>query len=185
IFITKERGVVSAEFESFDNSPYGDSPRYQEDELKAFVEEAVSSYNKNCGAAEKAYIENKEDYLPVAVESLVVEDKVAKLILDFATADDYLQFNGTADVVPVKDLIIGTVKDGIDSGLDFSGMLNEKGEPADQEKLTSSEKYSLVAVTGNTVMKVEGKIKYVSEGVTIKDENTVVTTEGTNYIIFK
>ena len=43
IFIQKDRKVVSAEIESFDNSAYADSPRYKEDELKAFVEDAVIS----------------------------------------------------------------------------------------------------------------------------------------------
>ena len=34
-------------------------------------------------------------------------------------------------------------------------------------------------------MKVEGKVVYMSAGVTLKDEHTVVTTDDTSYIIFK
>lgn len=190
IFVTKDRQVVSAEIESFDNSAYADSPRYQEADLKAFVEEAVTSYNQTASGFSYAYAADAkeakvEGTLPVSIESLTVQDNVATLLLDYKTADDYLAFNGTADTVPVKDLIIGTVKDGVDSGLDFSGMLNADGSAADVEKLTSSETYMLVAVTGTTVMKVEGDVKYMSAGVTLKDENTVVTTEDTCYIIFK
>ena len=85
----------------------------------------------------------------------------------------------------MKDLIIGTVQDGVNSGLDFSGMVNADGTAADLDKLTSSSKYSLVSVTGSTVMKVEGKVVYMSAGVTLKDEHTVVTTDDTSYIIFK
>ena len=112
-------------------------------------------------------------------------DNTATLLLDFASADDYLLFNGTADAAPVKDLIIGTVQDGVNSGLDFSSMVNADGTAADLDKLTSSSKYSLVSVTGSTVMKVEGKVVYMSAGVTLKDEHTVVTTDDTSYIIFK
>lgn len=190
IFVTKDRQVVSAEIESFDNSAYADSPRYQEADLQAFVEEAVIAYNETASGLSYAYAADAkdakvEDTLPVAIESLTVQDSVATPILDYETADDYLSFNGTADTVPVKDLIIGTVKDGVDSGLDFSGMLNADGTAADVEELTASEKYMLVAVTGSTVMKVEGKVQYMSAGVTLQDENTVVTTEDTCYIIFK
>lgn len=185
IFIQKDRKVVSAEIESFDNSAYADSPRYKEDELKAFVEDAVITYNSENGGAAKAYVEEKGEELPVAVESLTVADNTATLLLDFASADDYLLFNGTADAAPVKDLIIGTVQDGVNSGLDFSSMVNADGTDADLDKLTSSSKYSLVSVTGSTVMKVEGKVVYMSAGVTLKDEHTVVTTDDTSYIIFK
>lgn len=190
IFVTKDRGVVSAEIESFDNSAYADNPRYKEEDLKAFVEETVIAYNQSASGLGYAYAKDAkdakaEDTLPVAIESLTVKDNVATLILDYNSADAYLAFNGSADSVPVKDLIIGTVRDGVNSGLDFSGMLNADGSAADLEKLTSSEKYMLVAVTGTTVMKVEGDVKYMSPGVTLKDENTVVTTEDTCYIIFK
>ena len=89
IFIQKDRKVVSAEIESFDNSAYADSPRYKEDELKAFVEDAVITYNSENGGAAKAYVEEKGEELPVAVESLTVADNTATLLLDFASADDY------------------------------------------------------------------------------------------------
>ena len=48
------------------------------------------------------------------------------------------------------------------------------------------QKYSLVAITGPARMMVEGKVRYMSSGVTLADESTVVTSgDETVYIIFK
>jgi len=185
IFVKKDGTVVSADIEEFNNSQF-DTPRYYESELTAFIEEAVLAYNTE--TANKAFtradqLDNSKETLPVAIQQIKVEENMATLILDYAKASDYLAFN--EDVQMFEELIIGHVSDGVSSGLDFAGMKNADGSDADVEKLKSNDKYSLVSVTGAGVVKVEGKVVYMSSGVTLKDENTVVTTEGTSYIIFK
>ena len=83
----------------------------------------------------------------------------------------------------LRDLIIGSVQNGIDSGLDFSGMVKADGAEAAVEEIQDDAKYSLVAVTGAVRMTVEGKVRYMSAGVTLADENTVVTSEDS--IVFR
>ena len=92
IFIQKDRKVVSAEIESFDNSAYADSPRYKEDELKAFVEDAVITYNSENGGAAKAYVEEKGEELPVAVESLTVADNTSGEGSDYRNGSGRCEF---------------------------------------------------------------------------------------------
>lgn len=185
IFIQKDRTISSAEIESFDNSGF-DTPRYDAAELQQFVEEAVSAYNSEKAGTTAVRVEEKsEETLPVAIEKLEVKDNVATLILNYAGTEEYLEFNGTTDYVAVQDLIVGTVADGNTSGLDYAGMVKADGTAADAAEIKEEEKYSLVSVTGDVVVKVEGKVQYMSSGVTLIDENTVQTPEGTSYIVFK
>lgn len=185
IFVKKDKTVVSAEMVSVDNSEF-DTPRYDENEMKTFLEAAVKEYNKEACGQDFAYAKDTKEALNISIEEFKVENKVAAARLNYASSEDYLKFNGTEDSGSVKDLIIGTVADGISSGLDFSGMVNADGSAAGVEEIQKNTKYSLVAITGPARMMVEGKVRYMSSGVTLADESTVVTSgDETVYIIFK
>ncbi|MCJ7836227.1 hypothetical protein MUB23_12615 [Cuneatibacter sp. NSJ-177] len=185
IFVKKDKTVVSAEMVSVDNSEF-DTPRYDENEMKTFLETAVKEYNKEACGQDFAYAKDTKEALNISIEEFKVENKVAAARLNYASSEDYLKFNGTEDSGSVKDLIIGTVADGISSGLDFSGMVNADGSAAGVEEIQKNTKYSLVAITGPARMMVEGKVRYMSSGVTLADESTVVTSgDETVYIIFK
>lgn len=185
IFVKKDKTVVSAEMVSVDNSEF-DTPRYDENEMKTFLEERVKEYNKEACGQDFAYAKDTKEALNISIEEFKVENKVAAARLNYASSEDYLKFNGTEDSGSVKDLIIGTVADGISSGLDFSGMVNADGSAAGVEEIQKNTKYSLVAITGPARMMVEGKVRYMSSGVTLADESTVVTSgDETVYIIFK
>ena len=185
IFVKKDKTVVSAEMVSIDNSEF-DTPRYDENEMKTFLESAVKEYNKEACGQDLAYAKDTKEALNISIEEFKVENKIASARLNYASSEDYLKFNGTEDSGSVKDLIIGTVADGISSDLDFSGMVNADGSAAGVEDIQKNTKYSLVAITGPARMMVEGKVRYMSSGVTLADENTVVTSgDETVYIIFK
>lgn len=184
IFVKEDRTVVSAEFVNIDNSEF-ETPRYDQAELQTFLEDTVKEYNQETCGQNFAYADDAEEDLRVSVDEFSVENNIAKAILNYASAEDYLSFNGTENEGCLKDLIIGSVQNGIDSGLDFSGMVNADGEEVSAEDVQDDAKYTLVAVTGSTRMVVDGKVRYVSSGVTVEDENTVVTSgDSTVYVIF-
>jgi len=191
IYILKDRSIIGAEVEDFDNSEF-DTPRYSESELMTFVEDEVRDYNEE--AAGLAYcrteeLPDKKSALPISIKSLAVADGVATLQLEYAGYKDYLAFNGTTNAVPIQNLIIGTVSDGISSNLDFSDMVKvEKGKSqgaVSADEVRQNSKYTLVAVTGTTQIQVEGTICYISEALTLVDAHTVECENGTQYIIFK
>ena len=192
IFIKKDRTITGAEIESFDNSQF-DTPRYSETELLTFAEDLVKAYNKEQVNLEFAYasdVAEEEDVtLPVAIQSLTVSGKTATLLIDYEDYKDYLQFNGTSYGVPVQNLIVGTVADGVSSDLTFENMQAvEKGAvagAADPAEIMEKTKYMLVAVTGETLVSVEGTVKYISDGITYVNENTVRVNGSNQYIIFK
>ena len=192
IFVQEDRHIIGAEIEPFDNSAF-DTPRYSDTELIAFVEDAVRDFNEE--KAGQAFVraeevKDQEDVvLPVAINRLEVSEGVATLILEYDSAATYLEFNGRTDEVPVQNLIVGTINDGINSGLDFENMVkvDEGAEAGDAayDETTHNKQYNLVAVNGDTVLKVCGEIVFMTKGMTLLDAYTVKTTEGTNYIVYK
>ncbi len=194
IFIRRDRHIVGAEVESFDNSKF-DTPRYSDTELVAFVEDSVRSFNEEQAglsytrADELGTVSDDEGeaVLPVAIEKIEVADSVATLILDYKDSDSYLAFNTTSEAVYIQNLIVGTVQNGNDSNLTYDNMINaEDGTPADPVDIMDREKYMLAAIEGDTLVKVEGEIVYLTKDMTLVDENTARTAKGIiNYIIFK
>ncbi len=176
IYVRKDGTVVSADIEGFEGS------NYSEDELKAYVEEAVKAYNGEHGALAEAY-EDKETSLPVAIESLEVKDGTASLFLNYAGCGDYLDFTGTAGMEGgISVLEKATVAE-----MSLSGNFqNAKGEDAALDGVTKNGKYHVVKIEGPVTMQVEGTVKYVSTGVTIDGKHTVTTPAAVvSYIVFK
>lgn len=193
IFIRRDRHVIGAEIESFDNSSF-ETPRYSDTELISFVEDSVRNYNEESAnlpyvrAEELENIKSEEELvLPVSIQMINVADNVATLLLDYQDSTHYLAFNGTSEAVAIQNLIVGTVKNGNDSNLTYSNMVNaEDGTDAMAADIMDHEKYMLVAVEGDTLVTCEGQIMYLTKGMELKDEFTVRTVPGeTNYIVFK
>ncbi|MBO4290121.1 MAG: hypothetical protein J5865_08505 [Lachnospiraceae bacterium] len=193
IFIRRDRHVIGAEVESFDNSSF-ETPRYSDTELTAFVEDSVRAYNEEKAnlpyvrAEELKDIKSEEELvLPVSIQLINVADKVATVMLDYADSANYLAFNGTSEAVDIQNLIVGTVKNGNDSNLTYSNMVKaEDGSDAMAVDIMDLDKYMLVAVEGNTLVTCEGKIFFMTKGMELVDEFTVRTVPGeTNYIVFK
>ena len=193
IFIRRDRHVIGAEVESFDNSSF-ETPRYSDTELIAFVEDSVRDYNEK--KADLPYVreeelkdvKSEEDLvLPVCIQLIDVSDKVATVMLDYADSANYLAFNGTSEAVAIQNLIVGTVKNGNDSNLTYSNMVKaEDGTDVMAADIMEYEKYMLAAVEGDTLVTCEGKIIFMTKGMELVDEFTVRTVPGeTNYIVFK
>ncbi len=184
IYIRKDRTVASAEVEEFDNSSF-DVQRYDEEELLAFVEEIVINYNETESGLAYAYAKETKEDLPVSITSLSVSNGMATLILNYASADDYLAFCAEQSETTIEDLIVGTVEDGNNSGLDYSGMVKADGTEVEVSKIASSTSMTLVMIIGSATVQVQGTVRYMSAEVTLVEDDTVVTPEGTSYIIFK
>lgn len=176
IFAKKDGTVISADIEEFD------SESYSVEDLTAFVEEAVSAYNKEHDAEEKAYAENKE-VLPVAINEIKVsEDKKASLLLKYATTEDYVEFTGTAGM----EEGIASLETKLLEELPDAKYLKADGTEIETDAISVTQNTMIVSIEGPVKMVVEGTIQFVSDGVTIVDKNTVTTPSGeVSYVIFK
>ena len=185
LYIDKNGSVISAEITSFDNSRFAEA-RYDAEELKTFVEDAVKAYNSSAGSPALAYAEELEDkkaVLPVAIQSLDVTEKEAMLLMDYVDCETYLKFNETDNTI--TDLELPSAPAAVASGISLDGFVNAEGEVVDTSKARESEKYKVAVITGETMVTVNGRIAGVS-GAEILDEHTASAREGVvNYILFR
>ena len=82
IYITRDGGIKSAELTDFDNRAF-ETARYSEAELKLFVQSRVKAYNE------------AKQQEAITVDLLQVKDKIAELILSYATFEDFMAFQGS------------------------------------------------------------------------------------------
>lgn len=184
IQIKSDGRVVSAEVASISNDGF-DTPRYDEEGLKASVEEDVLAYNKK--TANLSYTDKSDaDGLPASIEKFKVKGDEAKVVLEFSSATHYLDFYGVTEASYVKDLVVGTVGDGINSGVSFENMLDSSGEAAISVDIKENTGYRLVKIYGEIDVEVDGRIVYYSKTMTKVSNDTVTASgTGTEYIVFK
>lgn len=165
-----------------------DNDTYNQDELKAYVEEAVVDYNTaNGGAAASGNTEGAAK-LPVALRSCTLEGKTGTLVFDYASTGDFVKFaQETGDNThTVTALSVSTVADAVAAGeLSDVAFVNPSGKAVAQTDVTKQTGYYVVSLEGAAVIQVEGAVAYMTEGVSLRDSYTAVVPEGKNYIVFQ
>lgn len=151
IFITSKGLVQSAVIESFDKS------YYDFDELYETVEKEV-----------KAYCLDKNEEA-VTISSLVEENNSVALMMDYQTVKDYVEFNEIL-------LFSGTFSEAAAAGYLPEELYDVDGNSieVDMESLADLK----VIVTEESVcIQTSGKIKYVSDNVTVLDKKLAKAME--------
>lgn len=165
-----------------------DNDTYNQDELKAYVEEAVVDYNTANGGAAASGNTEGEAKLPVALRSCTLEGKTGTLVFDYASAGDFVKFaQETGDNThTVTALSVSTVADAVAAGeLSDVAFVNPSGKVVAQTDVTKQTGYYVVSLEGAAVIQVEGAVAYMTEGVSLRDSYTAVVPEGKNYIVFQ
>lgn len=161
---------------------------YSQEELKAFVEEAVVDYNTANGGAAAAANSEGAAKLPVALQSCTLEGKTGTLVFQYATADDFVGFSGENgdNTHTVTAMAVKTVGDAVAAG-DFDGVtfVNPSGKEVAADEVTKQAAYYAVMAEGAAVIQTEGQIAFMTEGISLRDSYTAVMPEGKNVIIFK
>ena len=174
IYVTKELAVESAMVYTSDKP----NELYTVEGLSSYVEEAVTSYNtEHGGAAEK---------LPAALKSCSLEGQTGKLVFEYASADDFVNFsteNGD-NTHSITGLSVGTAAE-LAGELEGMTFLTAAGKDAELASVTGESKNKAVIVEGAGTVYVEGGVAFVTEGVRVKASNAVITSEGTNCIVFQ
>ena len=167
IKVNKNGTVVAASVEEFDKS------YYSEEELSAFVENTIKAYQKENGEAS------------VSLESLKVEEGKATLFINYETPTDYAKFNG-------EELFVGTVLDAMAAGYNLNGTYYTIDGVTVGSSTTIDfidDDLKVVIVKEKVRVIVPGKIKYISDNISIIDKNTVVPSNkdaaGYMIIIYK
>lgn len=173
IYVTEEGTFQTATVESYVQQEY-----YNGDELKTFLEEAVSQYNGANGQNQ------------VTLDSCTLDNGTAKMMFHYASPDALIGF--TTQYEDKENQVESIAVDKLSEvygqseseGVTF---IKADGKKADQKAVSKrGESQAVVVTSANPVtIQTQGKILFVSDNVVIKDSHTVQTTKGKSYIIFK
>lgn len=159
IYITSKGAVQSALMESFDKDYY-DFEEFSED-----VKKEVKSYCLDV---------NEE---VITIESLTQENDMITLMMNYQTAEDYAAFNEVL-------LFTGTYAEAVDAGYVPDELYDTEGQIADMdsEKLDD---LKIVVTEEDFCIQTSGKIKYVSDNVSVIDKKMAKSMEaGKNHPAF-
>ena len=179
VMIEKDGNVQWVSVETYDK---GD---YPEEELTAFVQERISSFNASLGKAENSENTEGAEKLPVALVSAKIGDGKAFTITEYDTASRIVEF---AREIGDYNVTFTALEAGrvavLGQGLEAVAFKDMKGNAVDASQAVSDGQQFLVKAEGPGVIKTEKKILYVSDGCSLRDSSTVETPEeGTSYII--
>ncbi len=152
IFITSEGEVKSAIMESFEKS------YYDFEELSEEVEKEVKSYCLDV---------NQEDV--ITVESLTEENYAVALFMNYRTVGDYEAFNEVL-------LFNGTYEEAILAGHIPGDLYDAEGVQADVSKEELA-KLKVIVTEESINVQTSGRIKYVSNNVTVVDKKLAKALE--------
>lgn len=159
VCVEENGSIISLDVEQFEQD------YYDAEELKSYVNDAVSAYTKENGMG------------TVKVEELTVEGETARLQMKYKTALDYSAFN---DI----ELYHGNVLDAIAAGYVFDGDFAkvEAGAvvgTATKQEIYDEQELKVVIIRANMDVQVEGEICYVScENVNLTGASSVSIREG-------
>jgi ATP-dependent protease HslVU (ClpYQ) peptidase subunit len=173
IYITSEGGLQTETVEKYEKHDY-----YNSDELKSYVEEKISDYNKSHGDG------------AVVLATCTMENGKATMKLNYNSGENLVEFakesNDTANQVDsiAVDLLSQKLEQIETEGVTF---VKTNGKQADKEALLKKgECHVAVVETQNPVtLQTQGKILFISDKVEVKNGHTATLAQGKNYIIFK
>lgn len=190
IYITKDGVIFSGMVESFDTNK---KENYREESLQRFVLEEVALYNESLGALKAAQNEEGKEPLPVAVQSCDLRDGCVTAVYRYRDSESFLDFGrqyfGASD--RVKGFMVCSVEEARKAGwLEGAGLvkLQKNGEEKalGNRELDKLDKGRVVWVETDypVEIQVEGRVRYVTEGVVVVDKNTAQVPAGAYYLLF-
>lgn len=186
IYIAKDGTISSAAVGTLEQD------YYTEQGMAERIGGIIAEYNESQGAKRSAQNTEGEAALPVALTACTIQDKKGTAIYEYADSSSFLQFAQVMDVSnAVNDFGTDTVANGRVKGWlvdgEFSKVSKGSLAAAGPEEISKLGNERVVMVeTGQPVTVVtEGKILYLTAGVTLSGEHQAEVPEGKHYLIFK
>lgn len=177
VYVTRGGAVTGAVVEKLENDYYDEAG------LKASVEEDLAGLNAASGSGGEA---------AVSVKECSIKDGVAKLLIDFKDGETYglymEQFGDEDGTNRITGLSVTDTAGALANG-DLEDTVFHKASGDSKEIAVSDiakEKLYVAVTEGPGLLQTEGKIRYVSENVTVTGDTTAQTPdEGKAVIVFQ
>ena len=167
LYITGEGTVTSAVIEDCSGDVY------DETELREYVEKLLTDFNGGSG----------ED-VPVSIRECEISDGTAKLVLDFRDADSYIRFTeeypDEESQIRLEELSVMDMEQAVSAGY-MDGL-----KLVSSDSVRKKSRLKVARLDGSAVIRTDGAIRYVSEGVELTGKcEARVSSDTESYIIFK
>ena len=166
ISVLKDGSIHMQIAESFDK------PYYDKDELQQSILEEAASYNREMGSGN------------ITVEKITVEENVAQVKMNYASAADYAAFNECI-------FFIGSAQEAVDAGFDLNTVLSgvkDELETIGMSDMLAMTDYRILITDCTDDITLDGKAAYVSDNVFVSKngKNIVLVAEGAPaYVMFQ
>ncbi len=162
IFVQKKGEIIATDVEAFDEDVY------DKEKLEEYVKDRIKEYTADNGKN------------TVKFKKLIVKDGVAKLILEYKSAEDYMKFNGI-------EIFTGTVEEALEKGYSFDTQFAQiddgEATPCEASDVIDESDMKIIIIKANMNINVKGKVKFVSAANTSYiDKNTIAIQSGTNIL---
>jgi hypothetical protein len=148
VYVQKKGTVKGANVADFDKD------YYDETELSDFITETVDTYVEKAGAG------------TVEIQEFAVENQKAHVYLNYASAEDYADFNGV-------DFFAGTVLQAKAAGYDIPDAFTAV---TDKDTAWDDDGNKIVIIGQQTSVRVDGTILFVSDNASATASNTADVT---------
>lgn len=173
IYIQEDGKVTYAVSEKFDKD------YYDEDSLEDAINQEVEDYN----ASGNASIKNA-----IAVDTFKVKSDIATVVLEFATAYDFLKYVHNYNNVENDKFYIGQISDNTGCKIEGEFVSADKKETVTEKEIKEMEDTNILIVNEKYKVQLDEDIKYISANCTI-DEDGIITTakaeDGLSYIVYE
>lgn len=161
VFVLKNGKIVSTDVEEFEET-------YDKSELETYISNIIKEYSDEHG---------KDS---VKLNKLIVEEGKATLIMEYASAEDYMNFNGV-------EIFEGTVVDALAAGyafdVDFASISDLKATACSKDEIIENSDLKVVIYKGTGNVNVNGTIVYASVVDTqMVDNGTIAIANGNNLL---
>lgn len=166
VYVKKNGKIIEAGIEEFDTSVY------EEAELESFINKEVEGYNATIGEER------------IKVQEVLVENNIATMYLEYASAEDYEAFHG-------ETFFAGSFKDALETGyltdMEFYSVYDETVGASVTLGEVTGEELKVVIMEERMGIHVKGTIVYISKNLELIDKDTVSLLEDVqdveNYIV--
>lgn len=188
IYVAKDGTVSSATVENCDKD------YYKQEALQEYVMSEVAAYNQSLGSAAVAHNIEGADAVPVAVTSCTIKDGKAVVIYQYldgsvfqAFAEEYHDEANQTKAFGTDTVSGGRAKGWLTDGDFVKPGKGTETSDAGQEELDklSEERIVMVETDHPVTIQTEGKVLYMTRGVTLTGSSTAQAPEGLHYLIFK
>lgn len=183
VYVSSDGSVSSAQVLKMDD-------KVDHKDLEQYLEAAVIMFNKENGGGESAKNRSGSDKLPAALQSVTLQKGVATAIFDYASVEDLAKFRDTREQTDQSNTVTGVevrkVSDAAGAGWLSGSFLKPDGGRASADEVKKKTGANAACIEGGGIVMFSGKVLFMSEGVSKKDERTVSMPDSTkSYVVFE